>query len=203
MLGALAIRGATRPRLVHRLDKDTSGLLLIARSAAAAAKLTAAFRDKRARKIYWAVVCGAPSPREGRIDLPLEKQAVRDGEKVVAAKGGKSAVTDFSTVETAGGKAAWLALDPLTGRTHQLRVHCAHLGTPVVGDGKYGGAEAFLDSAEIAERLHLHARAIRIPHPAGGMIELMAPLPPHMRDTWRFLGFDEAAEADPFARFEV
>ncbi len=192
MLDALTFDADERPRLVHRLDKDTSGVLLLARTRVAARHLTGAFRSRRTRKLYWAVVVGAPRPAQGRIDQPLAKGGGPGAEKVAPREeGGKRAVTLYRTIERAGNKAAWLALEPLTGRTHQLRVHCRELGTPVVGDGKYGGAEAFLIGDGTSRKLHLHARSIRIAHPAGGTLEVSAPLPEHMRATWDLLGFDE------------
>ncbi len=194
MLDGLRFGADDRPRLVHRLDKDTSGVLVLARSAAAAARLAAAFRSKEARKLYWALVAGLPRPADGRIDLPLAKVPGRHGERMAGTDAGRRAVTDYLTVDSAGRRAAWLALEPLTGRTHQLRAHCAAAGFPIVGDGKYGGRQAFIDGVT-ARRLHLHARAIRIPHPAGGVLEVSAPLPEHMRATWRFLGFDADAPA--------
>ncbi len=204
MLDALRYDSTERPRLVHRLDKDTSGVLLLARSAAAAARLAAAFRSKTARKVYWAAVAGVPRPSRGRIDLALAKVPGRVGERVGAAAGaGKKAVTLYRVVERAGRKTAWLVLEPLTGRTHQLRAHCTALGTPILGDGKYGGRDAFLAGVGVSRKLHLHARAIRIPHPAGGVLEVTAPLPGHMAATWRFLGFDEAAAGEPFAEPDI
>ncbi|MCH7956082.1 MAG: RluA family pseudouridine synthase [Proteobacteria bacterium] len=204
MLDALRYESTERPRLVHRLDKDTSGVLLLARSAAAAAKLAAAFRSKAARKVYWAAVAGVPRPARGRIDLALAKVPGRGGERVGPAAGaGKKAVTRYRVVEKAGRKTAWLVLEPLTGRTHQLRAHCAALGTPILGDGKYGGRKAFLEGGGVSRKLHLHARAIRIPHPAGGVLEVCAPLPGHMAATWNFLGFDEAAAGEPFAEPDI
>jgi 23S rRNA pseudouridine955/2504/2580 synthase len=199
MLDALRFGAAERPRLVHRRDRDTSGVLLLARSPAAAAALGAAFRDKAARKIYWAVVVGTPRPRAGTIDMPLAKQAGARGERVAFdEEAGKRAVTHYTTIENAQKRAAWLALWPVTGRTHQLRVHCAAaLGTPILGDGKYGGAGAQIAGVKHTRELHLHARAIAIPRPGGGTLRVEAPLPPHMKETWRFFGFAEAA-ADPF-----
>jgi len=194
MLDALRFDAPERPRLVHRLDKDTSGVLLLARSAAVAAALTRAFRDKTARKVYWGLVAGVPRPTHGTVDLALAKMPGRGGEKVVSGiKSAKRALTRYAVAEHLGRKVAWLILEPLTGRTHQLRAHCLALGTPIIGDGKYGGAAAFLPGAGLERRLHLHARAIRIPHPGGGTLEVVAPLPPHMRQSWRLLGFDETA----------
>lgn len=199
MLDALRFDAAERPRLVHRLDKDTSGVLLLARTAAAATALTAAFRRRETRKIYWALVAGIPRPRAGRIDLALDKQRGDGGERVVAAvETGQRAITDFATLDTAGTRVAWLALRPLTGRTHQLRAHCAALGTPILGDGKYGGRDAFPE-AGLARKLHLHAREIAIARPGGrGLLRVTAPLPPHMRESWAFLGFDPSRDEDPF-----
>ncbi|MBV9523356.1 MAG: RluA family pseudouridine synthase [Alphaproteobacteria bacterium] len=198
MLDALRFEAAERPRLVHRLDKDTSGVLLLARSASAAAKLAAAFRDKAARKTYWALVVGVPRPDRGRIDLPLAKQPGTAGEKMTPGADGSAAVTYYAVVEEAGTKAAFLALMPITGRTHQLRAHCAAIGTPILGDGKYGGAGAHLAGVPGARALHLHARSIALPHPQGGTLRVEAPLPPHMRSTWRFFGFPQS-DGDPFA----
>jgi 23S rRNA pseudouridine955/2504/2580 synthase len=205
LLDALRFDSAERPRLVHRLDKDTSGVLLIARNAAAAAFFTRAFRDKTTRKVYWAIVVGLPQPLQGRIDLALVKGGRSGRERVGPAIGadaaGKSAVTYYRVLDQAGGRASWLALLPVTGRTHQLRAHCAALGTPILGDGKYGGTAAQLPGGAAAHRLHLHARSLEIPHPAGGTLRVSAPLPPHMRRMWEFFGFAGEA-ADPFAELE-
>jgi 23S rRNA pseudouridine955/2504/2580 synthase len=187
MLGALAA-GGERPRLVHRLDRDTSGLLVVAKTAAAAAKLTAAFRRHRVDKLYWALVVGRPPAAQGRIDRPLAKQPGRGGERVAASAEGVVAVTDYRVVARAGKVACWLALKPLTGRTHQLRAHCALLGTPIVGDGKYGGSAAHRSGAP--KGLMLHAREIRLPHPSGGVLELAAPLSTTGRAGFRWLGFE-------------
>jgi 23S rRNA pseudouridine955/2504/2580 synthase len=184
--------GGERPRLVHRLDKDTSGVLVLARTASAAAMLARAFRSRKVYKLYWAVVAGVPRPSSGKIDLGLAKRAGRHGERMEPdSEAGLRAVTEFRIIEHVGRRAAWLLLEPLTGRTHQLRVHCAAIGTPILGDGKYGGAEAVLEGDQISRKLHLHARWIEIPHPAGGVLAISAPLPEHMRATWRFLGFSE------------
>ena len=192
MLDALRFEAPERPRLVHRLDKDTSGVLVLARGASQAAKLTSVFRSKTARKVYWTIVVGVPEPKDGKIDLALAKMPGAKGERVVPEPdGGKRAVTYYRTVEKASRKAAWLVMEPETGRTHQLRVHALALETPIMGDGKYGGAEAFLKGPGLSRKLHLHARAIRIPDPSGGVLEIIAPLPEHMMATWEFLGFDE------------
>ncbi|MBL8667946.1 MAG: RluA family pseudouridine synthase [Rhodospirillales bacterium] len=190
MLDALTFDGE-RPRLVHRLDKDTSGVLVLARSAKAAALLTRAFREGRVQKVYWAVVVGAPATAEGRISQPLAKRFGVSGERVGADDDGLPAVTGYRVIERAGRQAAWLALYPQTGRTHQLRAHCVLLGTPILGDGKYGGAAAFREGEDTAGQLHLHARAISFPHPAGGEVTVTAPISPHMRTTFRFFGFSE------------
>jgi 23S rRNA pseudouridine955/2504/2580 synthase len=203
LLDALRFGHAERPRLVHRLDKDTSGVLAIARSATAAAFLTRAFRDKSTRKIYWALAVGRPKPAQGRISLALAKKDGRGGERVRADPDeGKHAVTYYSVVDSAGERASWLALLPVTGRTHQLRAHCAAIGTPILGDPKYGGAGAQLAGAPHARRLHLHARELSIPHPQGGVLRVTAPLPPHMRQGWEFFGFPGDA-SDPFAGLDL
>jgi 23S rRNA pseudouridine955/2504/2580 synthase len=206
LLDALRFDSEERPRLVHRLDKDTSGVLLIARHAAAAAFFTRAFRDKTTKKIYWAIVVGLPELSQGRIDLALAKGGGKGRERVSAVVDadatGKSAVTYYRVIDHAGERASWLALLPVTGRTHQLRAHCAAVGTPILGDGKYGGAAAHLAGVPGARRLHLHARGLSIPHPLGGTLEVTAPLPPHMRQTWAFFGFPGDVE-DPFAELDL
>ena len=203
MLAALRFDAAEPPRLVHRLDRDTGGVLLLARHAAAARELTALFRTRRLRKLYWALVTGVPKPAQGRIDAPLAKRETGAGERMVAAAdGGQRAVTDYAVVETAGRKLAWLALMPRTGRTHQLRAHTASVfGHPIVGDGKYGGEAAF--PAGFEPRLHLHARALELPRERKAPLVLTAPLPPHMAAAWRFLGFDPEPAGDDFAPFEL
>jgi len=193
LLDALRFGSTERPRLVHRLDRDTSGVLLLARTRQAAAELTAAFRAKATAKIYWAVTVGVPKPREGKVDLPLAKLPGRLGERVVPdEEEGKPAVTRYRVVSHAGDKLAWVALMPVTGRTHQLRAHCAALGTPVLGDGKYGGAASRPEGVPEPRKLHLHARSLRLPRPNGSVLEVTAPLPPHMTATFRFLGFEES-----------
>nr|WP_298681927.1 RluA family pseudouridine synthase [uncultured Dongia sp.] len=209
MLEALQFDAPERPRLVHRLDRDTSGCLVLARSQAAARKLAEAFRHKTARKIYWAVTVGAPKMNEGKIDAPLLKQSVaavgrRSAERVqIDEDDGKKAITYYAVVERAHDKAAWLALMPITGRTHQLRAHCIALGTPILGDGKYAGAKAYFARESLDNQLHLHARSIRIPHPTRGIINVTAPLPPHMQKTWKFFEFADEPYEDPFAGLEI
>jgi len=204
MLDALRFGAAERPRLVHRLDKDTSGVLVLARSAASAAKLAAAFRGKTVRKVYWAVVVGVPKPRHGKIDRKLAKRQSQMGERVMPNEAeGERALTRYRTVAHAGDRFAWLALEPVTGRTHQLRVHCEALGTPILGDDKYGGGASHPEGLPRRGMLHLHARAIALPHPRGGTLAVKAPLPAHMRETWAFFGFEESDEADPFAGLAI
>jgi 23S rRNA pseudouridine955/2504/2580 synthase len=200
MLEALRFDGPEPPRLVHRLDRDTSGVLLLARSRASAAALGKAFRSREARKLYWAIVVGAPEPRSGRIDLPVAKLPGRAGEKMAVDEEGQRAATLYSVMESAGRRLAWVALSPQTGRTHQLRVHCAAMGWPILGDGKYGGQAAFIAGQGLSRKLHLHARSLALPHPAtGAPLIVRAPLPAHMKGTWDFFGFDPNDAGDPFA----
>jgi 23S rRNA pseudouridine955/2504/2580 synthase len=199
LLDALRFGSEVRPRLVHRLDKETSGVLVLARTTAAAAFLARAFREKTTRKIYWAIVIGLPKLRQGRIDLALAKLPGREGERVRAdPEEGKRAVTYYHVVDSAGSEASWVALLPVTGRTHQLRAHCAAIGTPILGDTRYGAAAAHLAGVPGAKRLQLHARSLSIPHPLGGTLRITAPLPRHMRQSWEFFGFPDEIE-DPFA----
>jgi 23S rRNA pseudouridine955/2504/2580 synthase len=202
LLDGLRFEAPERPRLVHRLDRDTSGVLVLARSAAAATWLAAAFRRKETRKIYWAATVGVPKLAEGRIDLALSKQGSGHGERVHPDEEGQRAVTHYRMVEHAGRQVAWLALMPITGRTHQLRAHCMAMGTPILGDGKYGGRGAFLAGVDLPRQLHLHARGIRLARPGGGILQAAAPLPSHMVTTWRFFGFDPAPAAEPLANAE-
>lgn len=190
MLGALMFEAEERPKLVHRLDKDTSGVLLLARSTKVAAQLTNAFRDRSVTKTYWALVAGVPQPERGKIDLPLIKQGGAGNEKmVVDPEHGQSAVTLYETLEHVSKYVSWVALHPVTGRTHQLRAHMQAIGHPIIGDGKYGGKQAFIDG--IAEQMHLHAHAIHIPHFNGRAISVIAPLPSHMQESFDLLGFCE------------
>ncbi|MGE4409207.1 MAG: RluA family pseudouridine synthase [Sphingobium sp.] len=190
LLDALAFEREDRPKLVHRLDKDTSGALLLARSARAAAFFAKSFSSRTARKVYWALVMGVPSIEDGMIDLPLAKQPGTGGEKMhVDEEEGLPSRTRYRVIERAGNRACWLELQPYTGRTHQIRVHLAAIGHPIVGDGKYGGKEAFL-TGTISRKMHLHARRIRIDHPDGGRIDVRADLPPHFAESLTDLGFD-------------
>lgn len=182
-----------RPKLVHRLDKDTSGALLVARSARSAGHFAKAFSGRTARKVYWAIVVGVPDAIQGLIDAPLAKQPGTGGEKMhVDRERGLPAKTRWRVIDRAGNRAAWVELQPLTGRTHQLRAHMASIGYPIVGDAKYGGAEAFLTGG-ISRKLHLHARRIRIDAPDGGAIDATAELPAHFAETLVTLGFDRGA----------
>ncbi|MBL6929819.1 MAG: RluA family pseudouridine synthase [Rhodospirillales bacterium] len=191
MLDGLRFGSHHRPRLVHRLDRDTSGILLLARNPAAAAALADGFRTKETRKLYWAITVGVPEPAEGEINAPLGKVAGQRGERVMAnAEGGKSALTRYCVLDHIGNKAALVALAPLTGRTHQLRVHMAHCGTPIHGDGKYGRRSAFLDAPGLENKLHLHAHAIQFPDAKGRTIEIEAPLPAHFDTAFRILGLE-------------
>jgi 23S rRNA pseudouridine955/2504/2580 synthase len=193
MLDALRFGSAERPRLVHRLDRDTSGVLILGRTPAATAMLTKAFRQRSAQKLYWAVTMGTPIPHAGRIDQALAKGLVRGGERMIAADNGdgtadaRRAVTLYRVIDHAGKEAALVALSPLTGRTHQLRVHLAGRGTPILGDGKYGGSDAFLPDR--TGKLHLHARRLVMPMESGQSLDIKAPPPPHMIETFEFFGF--------------
>jgi 23S rRNA pseudouridine955/2504/2580 synthase len=202
LLDGLTFEKTERPRLVHRLDKDTSGVLLLARSRDAAAKLGRALKNRSARKLYWALVIGVPRPVQGEINLPLIKGGGHGEERVHPAAPddpeARKAITRYAILERAGRRISWLAMMPITGRTHQLRAHAAAIGHPIVGDGKYGGAEAH-PGGEIPRMLHLHARRLTIPHPRGGAFDIAAPLPEHMRKTWKLFGFDPEDDRDPFA----
>lgn len=197
LLDALA-RDGERPRLVHRLDRDTSGALILGRTAQSARKLAAAFRSKDAQKLYEAVLVGVPNPKDGTIDASLVKSS--HGRNHLADDpddaDAKRSITAYAVIDYAGKRASRVAMRPLTGRTHQLRVHAELLGTPILGDGKYGGREAFLPAPEIEARLHLHARRLCLPHPDGGMLDITAPFPDHMVRTYDYLGFDAAVPVD-------
>ena len=200
MLAVLQEPDGQRARLVHRLDKDTAGCLLVAKTRFAAAALAKTFRSRAARKIYWALVAGVPKPRQGRISTFLAKEEMEGDSRMRIARHGEEgashAVTYYAVVETAARKLAWLSLKPVTGRTHQLRAHMAHIGHPIVGDPKYFAKENWELPGGIQNRLHLLARRIVVPHPRGGVIDVTAPLPPHMQQSWNLLGFD-AKRYDP------
>jgi 23S rRNA pseudouridine955/2504/2580 synthase len=197
MLEELRDAKGQRPRLVHRLDKDTAGCLLVAKTRFAAAAFGKTFRSRSARKVYWALVAGVPKPRQGRVSTYLAKEEREDESVMRIARHGEDgashAVTYYAVVETAARELAWLSLKPVTGRTHQLRAHMAHIGHPIVGDGKYFSKENWHLPGGIQNRLHLLARRIAVPHPRGGTIDVTAPLPPHMQQSWNVLGFDSAA----------
>ena len=190
MLDALQFDAPSRPRLVHRLDKDTSGVLLLARSAKAAAFFSKQFAGREAEKSYWALTVGVPKIPAGTIDAPIGKQPGTGGEKMqVDTEAGLKAKTRYRVIERAAGRAAWVEFLPLTGRTHQIRVHAAAIGHSLVGDGKYGGKESYLTGG-ISRKLHLHSRRLQIALPDGGTLDVKAELPPHMAESWQMLGFD-------------
>jgi 23S rRNA pseudouridine955/2504/2580 synthase len=194
MLEALRDAHGQRPRLVHRLDKDTAGCLLVAKTRFAAAALAKTFRSRSARKIYWALVAGVPKPRQGRISTFLAKEMRADDSFMRVARHGEEgashAVTYYAVIDTAARQLAWLSLKPVTGRTHQLRAHLAHIGHPIVGDPKYFSKENWQLPGGMQNRLHLLARRIVVPHPRGGTIDVTAPLPPHMQQSWNLVGLD-------------
>jgi len=189
LLDGLEDDAGNRPKLVHRLDKDTSGALLVAKTARSAGHFAKSFSSRTARKVYWALIVGVPSLDEGLIDAPLAKQPGTGGEKMhIDEENGSPARTRWRVIDRAGNRAAWVELQPLTGRTHQLRAHMAAIGHPIVGDAKYGGPEAFLTGG-ISRKMHLHARRIRIDGP-NGVIDVTADLPPHITETLGTLGFE-------------
>jgi 23S rRNA pseudouridine955/2504/2580 synthase len=199
MLDSLMFEKNTRPKLVHRLDKDTSGVLLVARTASAASGLSAALAQRDASKVYWALTRGVPRQRHGFIKGALAKEGGRGSERMAISEGeeAKFALTEYAVIDQAGGEFAFVAARPVTGRTHQIRVHLASLGTPIVGDFKYGGPDA-KGKGEVADKLHLHAREIDIARPDGGRLKVSAPLPPHMLKSWSLLGFDAELKRAPF-----
>jgi len=194
MLEVLRDAQGQRPRLVHRLDKETAGCLLVAKTRFAASALAKTFRSRSARKIYWALVAGVPKPRQGRISTFLAKEQAEDDSFMRIARHGEEgashAVTYYAIIDTAARQLAWLSLKPVTGRTHQLRAHMAHIGHPVVGDPKYFAKENWELPGGMQNRLHLLARRIAVPHPRGGTIDVTAPLPRHMQQSWNLIGFD-------------
>jgi len=192
MLEAFTDRHGRKPKLVHRLDRETAGVLVVARTRTAAAFLGAAFKARETRKLYWALVAGVPRPASGRVSTFLARGD--DDRMRVAAhgeRGADHAVSHYAVADQAGQKLAWLIMRPITGRTHQLRAHAAHIGHPIVGDPKYFNVENWELPGGIQNRLHLLARRIVMPHPDGGTLDVSAPLPPHMSQSWAVLGFDE------------
>jgi 23S rRNA pseudouridine955/2504/2580 synthase len=200
MLEVLRDTHGQRPRLVHRLDKDTAGCLLVAKTRFAAAALAKTFRSRSARKVYWALVAGVPKVPQGRISTFLAKEEREDESFMRIArhgdKGASHAVTYYAVVDTAGPLLSWISLKPVTGRTHQLRAHMDHINHPIVGDPKYFARENWELPGGMQDKLHLLARRIVVPHPRGGVIDVTAPLPPHMQQSWNLLGLD-AARYDP------
>jgi 23S rRNA pseudouridine955/2504/2580 synthase len=200
MLDSLKYEKSTRPKLVHRLDRDTSGVLLVARTAQAASGLAQSLALRDTSKVYWALVRGVPKQKHGIVKAALAKEGTRGkGERMTVSEDedAKFAVTEYAVMGTAGNEFSWVAARPVTGRTHQIRVHLASLGTPIVGDFKYGGAEA-KGRGDIADKLHLHARSIDIGRPDGGRLQVTAPLSPHMVKSWQLLGFDPDDRRNPF-----
>jgi 23S rRNA pseudouridine955/2504/2580 synthase len=194
MLEVMRDAKGQKPRLVHRLDRETAGCLLVAKTRFAATALTGSFRHRSARKIYWALVAGVPKPKQGRISTYLAKEeSEEDTIMRIAAhgdEGASHAVTYYAVVETSAQKLAWVSLKPVTGRTHQLRAHMAHIDHAIVGDPKYFNRENWQLPGGLQNRLHLLARRIVIPHPRGGVIDATAPLPPHMLQSWNLLGLE-------------
>ncbi|GGE83323.1 pseudouridine synthase [Stappia taiwanensis] len=199
MLEAFRDAKGEKPRLVHRLDRETSGILLLAKTRKAAQSLTKSFRARQTRKIYWAMVAGVPKPRQGRISTYLARDEANERMRVArhGEEDAQHSVSLYSVVENAGSKVSWVSLRPITGRTHQLRAHMAHIGHPILGDPRYFNIENWEAPGGVQNKLHLHARRIVIPHPSGrGSLDVSAPLPAHMQQTWNLLGFD-AAQYDP------
>ncbi len=199
MLAALAGPDGERPKLIHRLDRDTSGCLVVAKTRLAASALGKTFNSRSARKIYWAIVPGIPEPNQGRISTYLTKDGGVGNEKMRVARHGERdsshAITYYAVVENAANRASWLSLKPVTGRTHQLRAHLEHIGHAIMGDPKYGEAREEL-SSEIPKKLMLMARRITLPHPKGGTIDVTAPLPDHFKQAFDVFGFNPKVD-DP------
>lgn len=204
MLDALRFEKDEKPKLVHRLDKETSGVLLLGRSANAAAKLAESFASRDAQKIYWALVYGRPKLLTGKVNAPLSKMSgEKGGEQMrVDVENGQKAQTLYRVVDSLAKKASWLEMMPLSGRTHQLRVHCTVLNTPIVGDSKYMDKQREHMGLQDENKMHLHARAIRIPHPKKGILEIYAKIPQHIKNSFDFLSFDEKQAGNPFEHFE-
>jgi len=194
MLKSLPNKKGEPPRLVHRLDRDTSGCLVVAKTQGSASHFGAVFRSRSAQKIYWAVVAGNPAPNQGNISCFLAKRVTTDGEQMVVVPNGhpgaQHSITHYSTTDVASRRFAWVTLKPTTGRTHQLRVHMAQLGTPIIGDPRYFNIENWESAEGLGEGLHLHARRIALPLRSGKRLDISAPLPPHMQQSFDALGFD-------------
>lgn len=193
--------GMDRPRLVHRLDRDTSGVLLLGKGPEAAKRLAGAFARRQAKKTYWAIVIGNPKPTHGQIDMALKKTGINDFEMMRPADPkdpkGEPAETAFATISRAAHRASWMALRPFTGRTHQLRAHMAAIGHPILGDPKYGDDKSRELSGVL--KLQLHARRIELDHPGGGKLIVEAPLSPEMKAGFAHFGFSEdESDVDPF-----
>ena len=202
LLMGLGAELGERPLLVHRLDRDTSGVIVVAKRRAVASALGKLFATRNVKKTYWAVVKGVPKPNQGKIEVALVKAKGHDGDRMRASRDGEEddeqrAVTHYNVLDKASTVAAWVSLKPVTGRQHQLRAHMHHIGTPILGDNKYGGEDKLPEG--VTRRLHLHARRIVFPHPRGGTVDITAPLPEHMLATFALFGFDpdrfEAEEA--------
>jgi len=196
MLAGMVDHFGDRPRLVHRLDRDTTGVLLVAKHRDAAARLGRIFQTRSAAKTYWALVKGVPKPAQGKIEAALVKATGPDGDRVRKAEPGEQdeamhATTHYSVIDRVGQKAAWVSLKPVTGRQHQLRAHMALIGHPIVGDAKYGGDQG-MPAENMPRKLHLHARRLVIPRPRPGhpKLDVTAPLPEHMAETFALLGLD-------------
>ena len=198
MLESLRDKAGQKPRLCHRLDKDTSGVLVVAKTRGSAAALTKSFRHRDTEKTYWALVQGAPRKRQGRISTYLVKEKTEEGDRMRVAKHGERhadhAVSFYRVVDSSPRTVCWMELQPHTGRTHQLRVHAQHIGHPIIGDSKYFDVQNYEIPGGVQKRLHLHARRIRIPNPDENlpMIDVTAPLPPHMVQSWNLFAFEEA-----------
>jgi 23S rRNA pseudouridine955/2504/2580 synthase len=193
LLMGLGVELGERPLLVHRLDRDTSGVIVVAKRRAVAAALGKLFATRAVKKTYWAVVQGVPKPGQGRIEVALVKAKGLEGDRVRASAAGEEddeqrAVTHYAVIDKASAIAAWVSLKPVTGRQHQLRAHMQHIGTPILGDEKYGGNANLPEG--VSKRLHLHARRIVFPHPRGGIVDVTAPLPEHMQAAFALFGFD-------------
>lgn len=207
LMAAFATEEFGKPKLAHRLDKDTSGVIVFGRTPDAIAKLNKAFASRTTQKVYWAVVLGVPHPLSGEIRGWMKKQGSAKNPELElvrrAAHGEKDAlfaITDYQVITNAGTRASWVAMKPVTGRTHQLRFHMAEMGTAIAGDPKYKCDRP--DIGGLSEQLHLHARALKIPHPKGGVLELVAPIPPHFKQAFELLGFEEYEAKDPFEHFK-